>query len=174
MAKPTIRVVSRFMPLSVARICRRASGLGLFSKSRSISSSAWSLCCQMSSICAMSRCQPLVELSVPISSAVDNRFRARYGRELRAFGFDPPDAAAVFAQAVIRPIVFLPLGRQPVGVLDHEAVHVGDVERAVRASRGVNGTEPLVAAGEKLASRFIRRSARQVGAAGRREHIVLN
>ena len=51
--------------------------------------------------------------------------------------------------------------RNPARVLDHEAVHVHDPQRAVRPGRRLHRAEPVVGRREELAARFVRRRARR-------------
>ena len=62
---------------------------------------------------------------------------------------DPPEAAAVLSGVgLLRVVVHVAGG--PLRVLDHLAVIVHEVERAVRPHRHVDGTEPGVGGGQEL------------------------
>ena len=74
----------------------------------------------------------------------------RDGPRLQAGRPDAPDAAAVLALAVVRQQVGPALGRQPGGVFDHVAVHVGDPHRAVRTGAHHDRSAPAVLAGEEI------------------------
>ena len=63
-------------------------------------------------------------------------------------GHDPPDAAAVVAEAQVG-AVFQLVGHE-VGVLDDAAVHIDDVQRTVGAELQVDRAEPFVGRGEEL------------------------
>ena len=77
------------------------------------------------------------------------RVEPRNRPRLFAFGIDPIDAAFIFAGANLD---FL-LGRfgNPLGVLDHEAIHIADPECAVRAGAAHAGTEPAIFRGQEFA-----------------------
>ena len=67
---------------------------------------------------------------------------------------DAEDAPAIHAAVQVQ--FALQLRRQRPRVLDRLAIHVHDVERAVRRVRHGHGPEPVVARGEKLFARLLR------------------
>src|SRR5262245_51126549 len=70
-------------------------------------------------------------------------------------GIDAVDAALVGAGADVE--FLLPARRQPVGMTDDAAIHVGDPKGAVRSGAGHDGTEPRVGRGEEFALAFVGR-----------------
>ena len=69
-------------------------------------------------------------------------------RLLELFRHDPVDAPAVVAAVQVE--VFLEQLRQRPRVLDHFAIHVGHVERAVGAVGQLHGAKPSVGRGEEF------------------------
>ena len=67
-----------------------------------------------------------------------------------------------------------PLRCDPARVLDEKAIHVHDVERAVRAGARLHGAEPQVRAGEKFRRLFIVRSRAREGDAIGHEHFAMH
>ena len=64
--------------------------------------------------------------------------------------------------------------REPIGVLDHKAIHVHDVERAIGSGAGHDGSAPAVFAGEKIALFFSRGATEAVGHAVFDDDVVLH
>src|SRR5688500_7248445 len=71
-------------------------------------------------------------------------------------GRQSPDPPAVIAAVEIEEL--LDLRRDRPRVFDRLAVHVADIKRAVRSVGEIDGAEPVVAGGEKLALLFVGRS----------------
>src|SRR5262249_46601465 len=63
---------------------------------------------------------------------------------------DPPNTALIEAVAHALDILLLQITRDGRVVLDDLAVHVHDIERAVRADGEIDRPEPLIAGGQKL------------------------
>ena len=106
--------------------------------------------------------QPLGRVALPAAGAVEGGDQARGvepvepgdGPRLLLDGIDPVDASFLAAGAEVD--LLLHIGRDPLGMLDDRAVHVGDPERTVGPGLELRGTEPVVAGGQELAAGLVR------------------
>ena len=73
----------------------------------------------------------------------------------RANRIDAIDASLVLPGAQVEPL--LPVQRNPLGMLDHRAIHVGHPQGPVRPGLDRCGPKPVVAGGQKLGLLLVRR-----------------
>ena len=106
------------------------------------------------------------------------RLRRDHGRRKAGGGSvradDAPNPAAVVAEPVFRQHLRAPLGGQPVGMLDHGPIHVGDVERAVGPDPRHHRAAPAIVAGKEIGRPLLVGPARREARAIVDELVVLD
>ena len=87
---------------------------------------------------------------------------------------DPVDPPPIAAGTKPRPQFLFPHRWQPVGMLDHEAIHVDHPQGSVRPCAGHHGPTPTVSAGKEIESVFSRITTTVKRHPARLEQVVLH
>ena len=168
----TIAAFGECRPIPARHTARACGPTAACDAATSFSSSAMAAlsCRWYSSRAAVSRCQPLGCSSVATSSAVVALSSSRQPRLLELLGHDAIDPPAVAAAGQVE--VLLDHRRQAGRVLDHLAVHVEHVQRAVGRVGELRRAEPDVGRGDELAP-FVHAASLQPDAVGF-EHLAMD
>src|SRR5438045_2147609 len=124
--------------------------------------------------------QSLRSVALPAVRAVEGSdqfsgrelIQPRNGSQLRSFGINAIDVPAVVPGAEIE--APLNLWRYPFGMLDHKAVHVGNVERAVRTGFQHGRSKPVVAGREEFGFGFFLCAMAREGNAVPLQHFAMD